>query len=48
MRSDRVPESLDGRLARLGKPVLFVMEGGYALDHIGQNVANVLAGFADA
>lgn len=37
-----------GRLARLGEPVLFVMEGGYALDHIGQNVANVLAGFADA
>jgi acetoin utilization deacetylase AcuC-like enzyme len=36
------------RLARLGAPVLFVMEGGYALDHIGQNVANVLAGFADA
>jgi acetoin utilization deacetylase AcuC-like enzyme len=37
-----------GRLARLGKPVLFVMEGGYALDHIGRNVANVLEGFADA
>jgi acetoin utilization deacetylase AcuC-like enzyme len=29
----------------LGKPTLFVMEGGYAVREIGVNVANVLTGF---
>lgn len=33
------------RLAGLGLPTLFVMEGGYALAVLGPNVANVLAGF---
>lgn len=30
------------RLAALGLPMLFIMEGGYAVDDIGANVANVL------
>ena len=33
------------RLAKLGLPTLFVMEGGYAVEAIGVNVANVLGGF---
>ncbi len=33
------------RLARLGLPTLFVMEGGYAVDEIGINTVNVLQGF---
>jgi acetoin utilization deacetylase AcuC-like enzyme len=33
------------RLARLRMPTVLVMEGGYALDHIGLNVANVLLGY---
>ena len=33
------------RIARLGKPTLFVLEGGYAVEEIGLNVANVLGGF---
>ena len=37
-----------GLIARLGKPTLFVMEGGYAVDGIGVNTVNVLAGFEDA
>ncbi|MFZ6653752.1 histone deacetylase family protein [Undibacterium sp. TJN19] len=32
-------------IATLGKPTLFVMEGGYMVDDIGVNVANVLLGF---
>lgn len=32
-------------IAGLKKPTLFVMEGGYNLDYIGINVANVLEGF---
>lgn len=39
---------LGARLARLGRPTLFVMEGGYAVAEIGTNVANVLRGFEDA
>jgi acetoin utilization deacetylase AcuC-like enzyme len=35
-------------IATLGKPTLFVMEGGYAVREIGINVANVLSGFAGA
>ena len=33
------------RLARLGLPTLFVMEGGYAVAEIGVNTVNVLEGF---
>ncbi len=33
------------RLATLGLPTLFVLEGGYALAEIGANVVNVLAGW---
>ncbi|HSZ11456.1 MAG TPA: histone deacetylase family protein, partial [Rhizomicrobium sp.] len=32
-------------LARLGKPTLFVFEGGYALDALAENTVNVLEGF---
>ena len=32
-------------VARLGRPTLFVLEGGYAVDAIGTNVVNVLRGF---
>jgi acetoin utilization deacetylase AcuC-like enzyme len=37
---------LGARLADLGVPTLFVMEGGYAVDAIGTNVAGVLTGFS--
>ena len=33
------------RIAGLGKPTLFVMEGGYAVEEIGINAVNVLEGF---
>ena len=33
------------QLASLGLPTLFVMEGGYAVEDIGHNTANVLKGF---
>jgi len=33
------------RIAALGKPTLFVMEGGYAVEEIGINAVNVLEGF---
>jgi len=33
------------RLAELGKPVLFLMEGGYCFDALGELVTNVLEGF---
>jgi acetoin utilization deacetylase AcuC-like enzyme len=36
------------RLAALALPTLFVLEGGYALEVIGANVAHVVAGFEDA
>ena len=36
------------RLANLGLPTLFVMEGGYAVEEIGLNTVNVLTGFEDA
>lgn len=35
------------RIARLGKPTLFVMEGGYAVEEIGVNAVNVLTGFEE-
>ncbi|MDQ0467520.1 histone deacetylase family protein [Labrys wisconsinensis] len=37
---------IGARIARLRKPTLFVMEGGYAVEAIGVNVANTLEGFA--
>jgi acetoin utilization deacetylase AcuC-like enzyme len=37
---------LGARLADLGLPTLFVMEGGYAVDAIGANVTGVLTGFS--
>lgn len=37
---------IGARVAALGLPTLFVMEGGYAVGDIGTNVANVLEGFA--
>ena len=33
------------RIASLGKPSLIVMEGGYAVDALGPNVASFLEGF---
>jgi acetoin utilization deacetylase AcuC-like enzyme len=36
------------RIAGLGLPTLFVMEGGYAVEAIGTNTVNVLEGFLDA
>ncbi len=35
-------------IAELNKPTLFVLEGGYATEQIGVNVANVLIGFENA
>jgi acetoin utilization deacetylase AcuC-like enzyme len=39
---------LGAQLAALGMPTLFVLEGGYAVDEIGDNVAHVLRGFRNA
>jgi acetoin utilization deacetylase AcuC-like enzyme len=36
---------MGARIARLGRPTLFVMEGGYAVAEIGINAVNVLKGF---
>jgi acetoin utilization deacetylase AcuC-like enzyme len=36
------------RIARLARPTLFVMEGGYAIEQLGANVANVLRGYEEA
>ena len=43
----REPEyvRLGQALAALGLPVLFILEGGYAVAEIGDNVAEVLAAF---
>lgn len=35
-------------IAKLGKPTLFVMEGGYAIGELGTNAVNVLKGFENA
>lgn len=37
--------TMGARIAKLGLPTLFVMEGGYAIDAIGVNTVNVLDGF---
>jgi len=39
---------LGARIARIGLPTVFILEGGYAVEHLGVNAANVLAGFASA
>ncbi len=39
---------IGARLATLGLPTVFVMEGGYATDELGVNVVGVLRGFDDA
>ena len=39
---------IGARIAGLRKPTLFVMEGGYAVEAIGINVANTLEGFLQA
>jgi acetoin utilization deacetylase AcuC-like enzyme len=39
---------MGSQLADLGLPTLFVLEGGYAVQEIGENVAHVLQGFMDA
>ena len=39
---------LGARIAAIGRPTLFVMEGGYAVDDIGVNAVNVLSGFEGA
>jgi acetoin utilization deacetylase AcuC-like enzyme len=36
---------MGARIAKLARPTLFVMEGGYAVEAIGVNVANTLEGF---
>ena len=36
------------RIAQLGLPTLFVMEGGYAVEQVGVNAVNVLQGFEGA
>ena len=36
---------LGARIAAIGRPTVFVMEGGYAVDDIGVNAVNVLMGF---
>jgi acetoin utilization deacetylase AcuC-like enzyme len=39
---------IGARIAKLGLPTLFVMEGGYAVDEIGVNAVGVLTGFEGA
>jgi len=40
--------TIGARIAALGLPTLFVMEGGYAVEAIGVNAVNVLTGFEDS
>ncbi len=37
--------AMAGRIASMGLPTLIVMEGGYAVDALGPNVAEFLGGF---
>jgi acetoin utilization deacetylase AcuC-like enzyme len=39
---------IGGRIAALGLPTLFVMEGGYAVEEVGVNAVGVLEGFERA
>jgi acetoin utilization deacetylase AcuC-like enzyme len=34
-------------IGKLTTPMVFVLEGGYAVDNVGHNVVNVLTGFLD-
>lgn len=45
--SDDYPR-IGAAIEKLALPTLFVMEGGYAIDALGMNAANVLKGFAGA
>ena len=47
MTGDAYPK-IGARLAQLGLPTVFVMEGGYAIDDLGKNVVGVLGGFEQA
>ena len=47
MTSD-VYAQIGARLAQLNLPTVFVMEGGYAIEQLGKNVAGVLTGFENA
>ena len=38
-------EPMARRIASIGLPTLIVMEGGYAVEHLGTNVAEFLSGF---
>jgi len=38
---------IGARIAKLGRPTLFVMEGGYAVEEIGVNAVGVLTGFEE-
>jgi acetoin utilization deacetylase AcuC-like enzyme len=44
LRTDDYPR-LGERIAALGLPTLFILEGGYAVPEIGDNVVNVLRGY---
>ena len=44
LTSDDFPR-IGAPIAALGRPTVFVMEGGYAVDDLGLNAVNVLAGF---
>ncbi len=44
LASDDFPR-IGATIATLGRPTVFVMEGGYAVDDLGLNAVNVLAGF---
>ncbi|MDW6025720.1 histone deacetylase family protein [Mesorhizobium sp. BAC0120] len=46
LRSEDYPK-IGRRIAKLGMPTLFVMEGGYAVEEIGINAVGVLSGFED-
>jgi len=44
LESEDYPK-IGAMIAKLGRPTLFVMEGGYAVEQIGLNTVNLLAGF---
>jgi len=46
LTSENYPK-IGRRIAKLGMPTLFVMEGGYAVDEIGVNAVGVLTGFEE-
>jgi acetoin utilization deacetylase AcuC-like enzyme len=39
--------AVGARIAAMGRPTLFVLEGGYATEALGTNVVGVLSGYAD-